>query len=367
MNLAIVSLSFVTISYTVFVTLLFLKEDVSIFKRVIGIIILVLLFSLTFYDMRLYRYHITNKYISIISIIISFIVGIYLIIKRIKNRNRISDLSIKNAIDLSSNGIMFFKNKKVVVTNNVMNDILKDLDINNDFFINILQNINQYNLLEALGKVWQVKYDEREIILYDVTDIYNLKKQTEEKNRLIENNNKKLVETFSILEELERKENLVKLKNEFHDLLGSRLSLFSSVLENNKINKEDVKYLINNLFINDEKLSVNELLDNLINMYKILGVNITIDGNLPHGNKKAKVFFEVIREAVTNAIRHANSKNINIMVNEKEMIITNDGLKPNNKIVENEGLKGIRRKVKNINGVVEIDTKDNFKLHITLK
>ena len=73
MNIAIISLSFTTVLFTVFVTLLFLKDDVCFYKRIISILVLLLIFSLTFYDMRLYRYHINNTLMVLISIFLLII------------------------------------------------------------------------------------------------------------------------------------------------------------------------------------------------------------------------------------------------------------------------------------------------------
>ena len=75
-----------------------------------------------------------------------------------------------------------------------------------------------------------------------------------------------------------------------------------------------------------------------------------------------------VSEAVTNAIIHANSKNIKVVITARdnyiEMVITNDGNKPKSVIFENEGIKGMRKKLSNINGSLKVITDDNFKLII---
>lgn len=62
------------------------------------------------------------------------------------------------------------------------------------------------------------------------------------------------------------------------------------------------------------------------------------------------MFFEIIREATTNAIRHAGSSkvfvNIKETLEETYMIITNDGRKPNEFITENHGNKRYEKKSK---------------------
>ena len=91
---------------------------------------------------------------------------------------------------------------------------------------------------------------------------------------------------------------------------------------------------------------------------------------MPQKIRVSEVFFEIIREAVTNAIIHADSKNIKIVINNNieniEMIITNDGKKPNNIINENEGIKGMRRKLNEIGGILIIETDDNFLLKVII-
>ena len=275
-------------------------------------------------------------------------------------------MSIKNAIDLSENGIMLFKNNKRLVTNNKMNEILEDLKINDNYLINILKHVNKYNILKSIDKAWQVEYSNTEIILYDITDIYNLQMETLKQNKKIEANNKKISETLNILEELEKSEQLIKIKNEFHDLLGSRLSLFSTLLDKNEINPSDARYVINNLFVSDNDKKACDLLNNLVLMHKVLGINIIVSGLLPNNDNVAKIFFEVIREAVTNAIRHANCKNVYIDISNKRLVIQNDGIKLKSNFVEHEGIKGIKRKVNDLNGSVDIRPLDNFKIIITL-
>ena len=65
------------------------------------------------------------------------------------------------------------------------------------------------------------------------------------------------------------------------------------------------------------------------------------------------------------------NKNINVFINESsfdyEMIINNDGVKPNKKIVEGEGIKGMKRKVYSLGGVIDISSRDGFVLKVRIK
>ena len=90
----------------------------------------------------------------------------------------------------------------------------------------------------------------------------------------------------------------------------------------------------------EDSENTDQNLQNLIKMHKKNGTNIIINGKLPQNAKQAKVFFEIIREATTNAIKHAGSSRIFVdikeMLEDTYMVITNNGKKPNEFITENE-------------------------------
>lgn len=113
-----------------------------------------------------------------------------------------------------------------------------------------------------------------------------------------------------------------------------------------------------------------QAIEDLIKINENIGVKINLIGKLPQNLLHAKVFFEIIREAVTNAIRHAESTQITIKIEEKlteiQMIISNNGKLSKEKIIENEGIKGMRRKLKEIDGKLFITTRPIFSLQIKL-
>lgn len=111
-----------------------------------------------------------------------------------------------------------------------------------------------------------------------------------------------------------------------------------------------------------------QAVDDLIKINKNIGVNIKLTGKLPKDIVQAKTFFEIIREAVTNAIRHAESTEIDIKIEEKLaetiMTISNNGKQAKEMILENEGIKGMRRKLKEIGGNLFVITRPTFSLKI---
>ncbi|MDO5569665.1 MAG: hypothetical protein Q4G04_06140 [bacterium] len=317
--------------------------------------------------------HIHNSVINIPNFVISIIFIVIIIILSINDfaikKREMTTLSIKKAIDLSKNGIMFIgSDGKRILSNSIMDKLLKELNINNNIIDKIksksINNENNSYIIRSNKKVWNIIINNKEIMANDVTDAFELQEKLLKNNADIKRNNDIIRKSINKIDEIEKESNMLKIKNDFHDLLGHRLSLFSKYLEMNKININEVKNIINNLFEEDENKKSKDKLIILVNLYKTLGININVIGALPLGDKVANVFYEIIREAVTNAIIHANSKNIKVVITEneykKELVITNDGDKPKQVIYENEGIKGMRRKLKIIGGTLIIDTKQEF-------
>lgn len=359
------------------VAIIFFIRKQYLIKKIFEVFILLLIIIIELLNMHYIDNNKFNTILFLISIILALYIGINIIYERIIKKESLSILSVKNAIDLSDNGIMFLNDKgNIILINVVMKDILKEYNINDNYIDNLkekeIKEIHNEHILKCLNRVWQLKINNnKEIIALDITDIYKIQEKTRNQNIEIEENNKKILKTLNNIEEVEKEKKLIKIKNEFHDILGHRLSLFGEYLKQDNINKEEIKFMLDNLFEQFTTLkSPEENLKKLIEVYKVFNINISIIGKLPKNKEVGEIFFEIIREAVTNAIIHANSKNIKVVITNSlekiEMLITNDGIKPNNFINENEGIKGMRRKLKEIGGILIIENEDNFILKIII-
>ena len=353
------------------VTILFLKKDQNIFKKIFEFIIFILILIVELLNMKCIDNNKFNIILLLVSIILAIYIGINIIYEILIKKESLSILSIKIAIDLSDNGIMFLNDKgNIILINKVMKDILKEYKINSNY-IEKLQEKSNEQIIKCLDRKWQLKINNNEVVLFDITDLYNIQEKIMKQNIMIEENNKRLIEELNNIEKITKEKKIIKIKNEFHDILGHRLSLFIQYLKQDNVNKEEIKFMLNNLFEQFDSIkSPTENLNKLIEVYKVFNININIVGNMPQKIKVSEVFFEIIREAVTNAIIHADSKNIKIVINNNieniEMIITNDGKKPNNIINEKEGIKGMRRKLNEIGGIIIIETDDNFLLKVII-
>lgn len=316
--------------------------------------------------------------IAILSIIYEIISLTYMYFKYYK-KETITDFSIKKVIDECEFGILVLKGKKAKLINNKMYEILDKLNIKQDYVTNIIkQSIDQLDknyCVKVENKYYVFVINNNEIITFDITEVYKLHQKLNEQNKKLKENNKKILLSIDNIEELEKEKNLLKLKNKYHDILGQNLSILQQYLNRENItqeNFEEIKFMIQKMFIDIEDTDdTNANLENLIKIHKKNGTDIIIDGKLPQNKEIAKVFFEIIREATTNAIRHAGSSkvfvNIKETLEEIYMIITNDGRKPNEFITENQGIKDMRRKVKKLGGMFYISTVPEFSVNISIK
>lgn len=324
---------------------------------------------------------ISRKSLLIIALlgIIYEIISITYMYFRYYKKETITDFSIKKVIDECEFGILVLKGKGIKLINNKMYEILDKLNIKKDYVTNIIrQSIDQLDknyCVKVEDKYYVFVINNNEIITFDITEVYELHQKLNEQNKKLKENNKKILLSIDNIEELEKEKNLLKLKNKYHDILGQNLSILQQYLNRENIsqeNFEEIKFMIQKMFIDIEDTDdTNTNLENLIKIHKKNGTDIIIDGKLPQNKEVAKVFFEIIREATTNAIRHAGS--LKVFVNIKEtleetyMIITNDGRKPNEFITENQGIKDMRRKVKKLGGMFYISTVPEFSINISIK
>lgn len=316
--------------------------------------------------------------VLIISLLYEIISYTYMYYKYFKKEN-INDFSIKKVIDTSEFGILVLKGKKVELINNTMYEILRKLDIKKDYIANIKkcskEQTNGNYVIAIEDKYYVFAIEKNEIIAFDITEEYILQNELNEQNKKIKNNNNELILGIENIEELEREKNLLKLKNKYHDILGQNLSILQQYLNKQSISQESfekIKFMIKKMFIEIEDTEDSNFnLQNLIKIHKNNGTNISVNGKLPQSKEISKVFFEIIREATTNAIKHAGSTNIFVEITETleetTMIITNDGKKSNEFITENEGIKGMRRKVSKLNGIFYIQTVPQFSVNVLVK
>ena len=112
-------------------------------------------------------------------------------------KEKINQFSIKKVIDSSDFGILVLKGNKRVLINNTMYAILNKLNIRTNYIANIIKQSEEQMEGNYVVKVEEKYYlfiiNQNEVIAFDITEEYSLKKELDEQNEKIELNNKELV------------------------------------------------------------------------------------------------------------------------------------------------------------------------------
>ena len=175
--------------------------------------------------------------ISIILAIIMLIEAIYGIVKNKKNSKvRMSNKSIKEAIDLSKDGILVLNNQEdKIIVNETMQELLDKLQVNSNYFSNIeniaLKKINTNYLVLVDNKAWIFNINKKynEITCFNVDEEYKLHAILEKQNKEIQENNEKILWTLENMQYIENEKEVQEMKSEFHDLLRTEFVITASI------------------------------------------------------------------------------------------------------------------------------------------
>lgn len=175
--------------------------------------------------------------ISSILAIIMLIEAIYGIVKNKKNsKARMSNKSIKEAIDLSKDGILVLNNQEdKIIVNETMQELLDKLQVNSNYFSNIeniaLKKINTNYLVLVDNKAWIFNINKKynEITCFNVDEEYKLHAILEKQNKEIQENNEKILWTLENMQYIENEKEVQEMKSEFHDLLRTEFVITASI------------------------------------------------------------------------------------------------------------------------------------------
>ena len=175
--------------------------------------------------------------ISIIIAIIMLMEARYVIVENKKNsKTRMSNKSIKEAIDLSKDGILVLNNQEdKIIVNETMQELLEKLNINSSYFSNIeniaLKKINTDYLVLVENKAWVFNINKKynEMTCFDVDEEYKLHAILEKQNKEIQKNNEKILWTLENMQYIENEKEVQEMKNKFHDLLRTEFVITASI------------------------------------------------------------------------------------------------------------------------------------------
>lgn len=240
-------------------------------------------------------------------------------------------------------------------------------------------------LLLQNGSVWTfskeyIKIDREKVVqlqAVDTTDLYNLKFELESKNESLKEMNERLQDYSENVTDLIREEEILATKVKIHADMGSALLATRYYLNNSK-DKAQAEALIKtwnyniSLLYNEANQETKEdVFQHLNEAAKAVGVTIEVDGKIPENNTKVeRLIVAAGRECLTNTVRHGDGDKVMIQIRENKLFYhleyTNNGAAPEESIKEGGGLMGLRKRVEDMGGNMQIISNPQFILLINI-
>ena len=216
----------------------------------------------------------------------------------------------------------------------------------------------------------------QEILAIDVTREEEL---LEEQNIAVEEQrrmNQLLSEYNVMVDDTIRKEELLAAKMRVHDSLGSDLiaaKMFLTAEESPATAEAILESWSENLSLLSENIGTGVVSDVLKRFYDAadhLGIQLTVEGNMPKDFDAANLIGIGIQECMTNAIQHGEATKMQVTIEHKptEILVsyTNNGLPDDGRGHEGGGLTILRNSAEKINATMERVPGDRYclRLHI---
>ena len=208
----------------------------------------------------------------------------------------------------------------------------------------------------------------------DVTELYFRQKELEEDNKKLKEDAERIRRLSANIISLIREEEILSMKMRVHDDIGRSVIATRQFLQQGKPMEElDLTVWKNavRLLKHDNELSEKQdAVAGLMNAAYSLGIKVSLDGTFPEDAVVKEVFLSVIRECMTNAVRHAGAKELYVRLvcsnHTAAVSVTNSGAVPAGNIVEGGGLTSLRILVKKSGGTMEIKTVPGFELTVSV-
>lgn len=291
--------------------------------------------------------------------------------------------TMKNVFDLDdsclqkdSGSVMEHISNKLACDNSELRQLFVD-DKSGLITVNLLG--NKYFEVEKTAVLSGDKRISNVYVFSDMTSYYEFTDELSAKNCELLRSNEKLVRMNVIEKNLAVERERIRIAQELHDSLGHSLVSVMTLLKLSKINKDSSqKYVDEALDISTKLLS--DVRDCVSGIRKDLGLSITqrvksliddvkttstcLEFSVFGEEETYHIFasdevFSIIREAITNSIRHGNADKIDVILkfsNKSIGIYIIDNGVGCDKITEGYGLNGMREKIKAIGGNVEFSS-----------
>lgn len=215
-----------------------------------------------------------------------------------------------------------------------------------------------------------------EIRATDITKQYGLNLELQAYNNELRSLNTRLQEYGENVYDITREREVLTAKVNIHDMLGKALLVTKRFIESGdeSITKAELSdmwkgtlYLFEGGF---KESGEDGSLDELYDAAKLMGINLTVKGQIPSDNRLLRFIMSGARESLTNAVHHAKASELTVtLYYEYSFFVieyTNDGSKPTKPVSEGGGLSSLRQSVESEGGIMETEIFPRFVLRLKI-
>lgn len=296
----------------------------------------------------------------------------------------ITPMSVKDSIDMLHAGLCYWEDGgRIILSNKKMDEICLALSgemlLNGEKFYNYLDSECRPMPDGTIQYFFHnpVEFEDKqihELIAADVTELYKKNELLEQETISLQKMNESLRRYNQNIEETVRKQEILDAKVYIHDEMN-RLMLVTTANTETPMSAEKFKEILtlwrnNAILLGTEsgKTKVNTDVAEINRLAELLGVALKWYGELPQTipDSIREIFIMVTREAIANAVKHAEAKSINIEIHQNDeklcITISNDGKLPVGKVSLGGGLTNIKRMVEEKKGRFKVEAKECFNM-----
>jgi len=302
--------------------------------------------------------------------------------------DHITQMSVKDSIDRLQAGLCYWEDGgRIILSNQYMDELCflltGEILLNGENFYRTIDS-ECMSLPDGSIKLFLhtlVNFNDKkihELIAADVTELYKKNEILEQKTKDLQKMNENLKRYNQSMEEIVRKQEILDAKIYIHDEMN-RLMLLTTAATETLLSEEEFRRALtlwrNNAILlgsnaerNKESLDTSEI-DKLA---KLLGINLSFVGEFPKNisSETRELFVAALREAIANAVKHADAKNVTVEMNCENhyltVVISNDGIMPEGNINLGGGLSNIQRMLETRKGKFRIEYKEQFSVILTI-
>ena len=218
------------------------------------------------------------------------------------------------------------------------------------------------------------------IIGLDVTEYAHAHDRLAQANHLLELAGKELQAQIEEVKKVADNAAYLRMRARVHDVIGQRLSILHRYLEEGRLDDESlgqIDPLLRSIAVDLRSGGASEpaeQLGDIVHAFGLVSVQIDVEGVLPEDARVAVAFLQIIREASTNATKHAQAHRVHVRLWQERtdagavarMTISNDGSPAPVSYREGTGIPGMRHVAQDLGGSLEVHAAPPFTLAVSI-